>query len=439
MTINNPPPTNELTTNCIIIPNQIYNLDTVSVQLMIKNTGSEPITGLIANGQLVNNSTGLQTSIWQTNNPQCSVNGVLTNSYSFISTNGGINFTYGGTLNAGDGLLLTFDLQNITPETQGTVYSYQLIQMTSSVYSDSISSNNLTFMGNRGPNLTTSTKSSSDVYVSPGSGTYFQLLLINTGTGQTSNVTILDDLDSNLTYVINSATISINGVISSLSASVDGSNNLTLSNIPSIPVNMTGIIQFQVIVSSSASDSNIFNSATIQYDNQPNVVITDSSGFRVLSPYYNYGPQILDDGSNTLDDYYVYEEENPTQEMDFFTINNGSMLFNQEINSGMYIEIDATDSPVVNPSWEIYHNGNLIANDAYFVTIPIGGQLQVSSYPENEYCVLYDENWNATNVYQYQDMSASNFVTIGQGANEIKFNIGSGHARFSIREEHFLV
>lgn len=136
---------------------------------------------------------------------------------------------------------------------------------------------------------------------------------------------------------------------------------------------------------------------------------------------------------------YIYEGFGFLGNDTYSSIINNSRTFNITTSSPIRIVITATDSAVVNPSWDLYVRSELVQSDRYFVTIPPGHSLVVSSFPENQLAQLVDQNGVGSPIYQLQDLTKTNFITIPPGNSTLVFNVGTAQIRWSMREEYLIV
>ncbi|HFU4025586.1 TPA: phage distal tail protein domain-containing protein [Streptococcus suis] len=136
---------------------------------------------------------------------------------------------------------------------------------------------------------------------------------------------------------------------------------------------------------------------------------------------------------------YVYEE-NLSEHDIFFVIQNDSLYFGIKESSPVEIVIEAVQSAIVNPSWEVHAGGRVVQSDGYRLTIPVGYRLVVSSNPQDVKAVLVSPEGESENVYQYQDMTKTNFVTVPIGKSFLFFqNIRGANVRYTLRKEAVLV
>jgi len=147
--------------------------------------------------------------------------------------------------------------------------------------------------------------------------------------------------------------------------------------------------------------------------------------------YMNLPPVI---GRYTYD--YVYGDFSSVWTGNTFNLHNESLYLGAGSGSPCKITIHGA---MDNPSWEIYQGTQRIQNDGYFINIPAGYRLEVSSYPQDQYAVLVAPTGERFNVYQSQDMTKSNFVTIPQGESTLIFSPSDIKARVEYREERLLV
>lgn len=139
--------------------------------------------------------------------------------------------------------------------------------------------------------------------------------------------------------------------------------------------------------------------------------------------YYTYG--------------YVYGKSVDNSSGDgYFTIKNESQYFGASSGSPTEITING---PAENPHWEIYSGTQLIQSDGYFIKVPEGYQLIVSSIPQNQRAVLVGPDGITTNVYQSQDLTKTNFVTVPVGQVTVFIDSGGSEFSWRVREERLVV
>lgn len=95
--------------------------------------------------------------------------------------------------------------------------------------------------------------------------------------------------------------------------------------------------------------------------------------------------------------------------------------------------------PATNPEWHVYKNGVEVQNDKYLLSLAIGETLVVSSNPTDPSALRYDTYGNVENVYQFQDQTKSNFVTIPSGQCSIIFEGITNNVDLEYREENSIV
>ncbi|HFI0151452.1 TPA: hypothetical protein ACGO3A_002295, partial [Streptococcus suis] len=73
-------------------------------------------------------------------------------------------------------------------------------------------------------------------------------------------------------------------------------------------------------------------------------------------------------------------------------------------------------------------------------TIPIGSKLIVSSNPHEHMAKLVSLDGEESNVYQFQDMTKSNFVTAPIGESTLSFvNVSGAIVSYRLKKEVMLV
>jgi uncharacterized repeat protein (TIGR01451 family) len=396
-----------ITAKSVASPNSAYEGDNITVTLTLSNTGNQDTTNLTFTPTLSSPGCTLNTATYL-----LYINGTT------VSGNwDGTSFNFSFLLHPDDNakLIYTYQIDTGCPANANIV----AITNINSGHPEALRINSNPFQS-RGPKLPDF--SGSSILISPNTTDVYSILnftlnIINSGLAVGTNIQVSVDFSpyipppqSDITG--NFSSYSVSGSLLTLTiASLDSGQSTIITfpwKVPQGP-NQGDTLVFDMIVDCTEVSSgwNFSASALIAF------------------PHYWYS--------------YIYQEEFPIPLTDMFTITNDSKIFNAKIKSPILIQISAVNNPIINPSWEIYSKGELIGNDGYFVTIPVGGSLLVSSFPENQYAILINEYNNQTNIYQQQDMTKSNFVTLAQGENDIRFNIGDGIAKYSIREEHFLV
>lgn len=171
-----------------------------------------------------------------------------------------------------------------------------------------------------------------------------------------------------------------------------------------------------------------------------------SFNFPATDSKFNYftAPKLLFlDSIQNTDAYYIYDfvYENSKKDINnnYYNLVNNSVYFASSSGSPIEITIESLGTPVINPSWELWQGSNIIQSDRYFLTIEPGYKLIVSSFPENQYARLVAPDNTFTNVYQYQDLTKTNFITIPVGSSTLTFNVGDGRKFYRMREEYIVV
>ncbi|MCM0582797.1 phage baseplate protein [Weissella diestrammenae] len=133
---------------------------------------------------------------------------------------------------------------------------------------------------------------------------------------------------------------------------------------------------------------------------------------------------------------YVYEEPAASTDNKYFHIKNESVYLGASTGSPLTVIIHG---PVTNPAWELHVNSELLFSDRYFIDIPAGDTLVVSSVPQNERVELIGIDGTVSNVYSAQDYTKSNFVNIPKGESTLIFDVGSAKVEYTYREERLVV
>jgi hypothetical protein len=136
---------------------------------------------------------------------------------------------------------------------------------------------------------------------------------------------------------------------------------------------------------------------------------------------------------------YVYEGTASPANPSYFSIFNNSQYMGAAEGSPIEITIEAIEEPIVNPGWELFRGSEIIQSDRYLLTIPLGYKLVVSSFPDNQYARLVAPDLTFSNVYQQQDLTKTNFITIPTGASTLVFRISGAKISWTMREERLLV
>ena len=137
---------------------------------------------------------------------------------------------------------------------------------------------------------------------------------------------------------------------------------------------------------------------------------------------------------------YVYEEENEFIHTGFYNIYNDSIYLDTSEASPLEVKITAGHDFIEGPiGWVLSDGVDIIASDNYFIGIPAYHSLLVSSDPHNQRAVLVDEQGNETNVYQYQDLTKSNFIKVPPGYYTLTANNRDLHISYRLKLERVVV
>lgn len=152
--------------------------------------------------------------------------------------------------------------------------------------------------------------------------------------------------------------------------------------------------------------------------------------------YPSYVPGFYE-GKQVYDSYvysYVYESEY-NGESGVFQIENNSVYIGSAKGSPVEITVHG---PCTNPYWEILDGSKVLQSDGYNIDVPEGYRLVVSSVVQKQRVKLIAPDGTISDVYQQQDLSKSNFVTIPEGHVTLAFH-NVGDVSFVYREEYITV
>ncbi|QIW57902.1 hypothetical protein GU334_02735 [Lactococcus raffinolactis] len=152
--------------------------------------------------------------------------------------------------------------------------------------------------------------------------------------------------------------------------------------------------------------------------------------------YPSYMPGFYE-GKQVYDSYvysYVYESDY-NGKSGVFQIENNSVYIGSAKGSPVEITVHG---PCTNPYWEILDGSKVIQSDGYNIDVPDGYKLVVSSVVQKQRVKLIAPDGTISDVYQQQDLSKSNFVTIPEGRVTLAFH-NVGDVSFNYREEYITV
>ncbi|EHW6679226.1 phage baseplate protein [Listeria monocytogenes] len=187
--------------------------------------------------------------------------------------------------------------------------------------------------------------------------------------------------------------------------------------------------------------------AVYTVENTDDVPTSISVFFTLAATYYFTAPNvhIIDETQGNGKNYYIYdfvyeEQDASGVNQNYFNITNDSVGIGADIWSPTAITIKAKEGAVINPSWRLFVGSSEVQSDGYFLTIPEGGSLVVSSYPQNQFARIYNQDGSYYNVYSYQDLTKTNFISVPKGDSSLIFNVGPEAEVYLIyREERLLV
>jgi hypothetical protein len=131
---------------------------------------------------------------------------------------------------------------------------------------------------------------------------------------------------------------------------------------------------------------------------------------------------------------YIYESDY-NGKSGFFQIENNSVYIGSAKGSPVEITVHG---PCTNPYWEILDGSKVLQSDGYIIDVPEGYRLVVSSVVQKQRVKLIAPDGTISDVYQQQDLSRSNFVTIPEGHVTLAFH-NVGDVSFNYREEYITV
>ncbi|QIW60341.1 hypothetical protein GU333_04045 [Lactococcus raffinolactis] len=131
---------------------------------------------------------------------------------------------------------------------------------------------------------------------------------------------------------------------------------------------------------------------------------------------------------------YIYESDY-NGKSGVFQIENNSVYIGSAKGSPVEITVHG---PCTNPYWEILDGSKVLQSDGYNIDVPDGYKLVVSSIVQNQRMKLIAPDGTISDVYQQQDLSKSNFVTIPEGHVTLAFH-NVGDVSFNYREEYITV
>ena len=202
-----------------------------------------------------------------------------------------------------------------------------------------------------------------------------------------------------------------------------------------------------------AASSSGFKTATISFvvDNDGDFTITllnkNVSTMSEMSTYFREPMLIRGDVSDIPPDFYTGKPSNNyyvypyVYESDYngksgvFQIENNSVYIGSAKGSPVEITVHG---PCTNPYWEILEGSKVLQSDGYNIDVPDGYKLVVSSIVQKQRVKLIAPDGTISDVYQQQDLSKSNFVTIPEGRVTLAFH-NVGDVSFNYREEYITV
>lgn len=109
---------------------------------------------------------------------------------------------------------------------------------------------------------------------------------------------------------------------------------------------------------------------------------------------------------------------------------------NDDLLSPTLIEVEGA---CINPSWELWHKGEKVADDGYILTLNAGEKLVVSCFQDDIRVSRIGTDGYEQSVYQYQDHNKTNFIHLPVGESELVCHVGSADFKMTWREERVVV
>ena len=183
-----------------------------------------------------------------------------------------------------------------------------------------------------------------------------------------------------------------------------------------------GVFSFQLI------NQNLSTLGTMStYFREPMLIRGDASD--MPADFYSGKPS---------NNYYVYPfvyESDYNGKSGVFQIENKSVYIGSAKGSPVEITVHG---PCTNPYWEILDGSKVLQSDGYNIDVPDGYKLVVSSVVQKQRVELIAPDGTISDVYQQQDLSKSNFITIPEGHVTLAFH-NVGDVSFNYREEYITV
>ena len=183
-----------------------------------------------------------------------------------------------------------------------------------------------------------------------------------------------------------------------------------------------GVFSFQLI------NQNLSTLGTMStYFREPMLIRGDASD--MPADFYSGKPS---------NNYYVYPfvyESDYNGKSGVFQIENKSVYIGSAKGSPVEITVHG---PCTNPYWEILDGSKVLQSDGYNIDVPDGYKLVVSSVVQKQRVKLIAPDGTISDVYQQQDLSKSNFITIPEGHVTLAFH-NVGDISFNYREEYITV
>lgn len=157
---------------------------------------------------------------------------------------------------------------------------------------------------------------------------------------------------------------------------------------------------------------------------------------------YTYAPVNLEASSYANDNIgYVYEEDTTLSTAEtFFNLRNDSVLLGAYNSTPLEVIVYGGSNGLTSPvGWELYQGVELIQSDNFFVEIPPYSKLVVSSDPSNQIANIVYDTGQVVNVYQHQDLTKTNYVTVPVGDYTLRVTAKAHDIAYRLKKERLIV
>ncbi len=212
--------------------------------------------------------------------------------------------------------------------------------------------------------------------------------------------------------------------------------NLSGTHKETVTLGGVGFTSYSITVTGLPAGTNVtITNLKVEFGSIATLWMPSSSEVKPTD-YPSYMPGFYE-GKQVYDSYvysYVYESDY-NGESGVFQIENNSVYIGSAKGSPVEITVHG---PCTNPYWEIWDGSKVLQSDGYNIDVPDGYKLVVSSVVQKQRVKLIAPDGTISDVYQQQDLSKSNFVTIPEGHVTLAFH-NTGDVSFNYREEYITV